>query len=304
MPGSLAGKVVAITGAGRGIGRAIALLCAQEGAAVLVNDYGGSSAGEGTDGGPALDVVREIETAGGRAAPNLASVADADGAASIVEDAIRHFGRIDAVVNNAGILRDRIFYKMSDSEWRSVIDTNLHGSFLVSRAAAVHFKEQGAGAYVHFTSSSGLIGNLGQANYAAAKMGIVGLSTSIALDMARFGVRSNCIAPFAWSRMVATIPTTTDEEKRRVERLKTMTPAKIAPLVAFLCADASKAVSGQIFSVRKNEIFLFNVPRPVRSMHRSEGWTPETIASDLLPAFSPSFSPLQRSADVFGWDPA
>jgi NAD(P)-dependent dehydrogenase (short-subunit alcohol dehydrogenase family) len=300
---TLQGKVVAVTGAGRGIGREIALLCAQEGAAVVVNDFGGSADGEGRDDGPAVDVVREIHSAGGKAIANLASVADVAGAKSIVDDAIKVFGTIDAVVNNAGILRDRMFHKMSEPEWRSVIDTHLHGAFFVSRAAAPHFKEQGYGSYVHFTSSSGLIGNFGQANYSAAKMAIVGLSTSIALDMQRFCVRSNCIAPAAWSRMTATISAETAAEKLRVDRLKTMTAAKIAPIVAFLCGDASKTVTGQIFAVRKNEIFLFSVPRPIRSMHRSEGWTPDTIASDLLPAFKPSFHPLQRSADVFGWDP-
>jgi NAD(P)-dependent dehydrogenase (short-subunit alcohol dehydrogenase family) len=301
---TLEGRVIAVTGAGRGIGREIALLCAQEGARVVVNDFGGSSDGEGRDERPAAEVVREILAAGGQATANVGSVADAAGAASIIGDAVKIYGRIDAVVNNAGILRDRIFHKMSEPEWRGVIDTNLHGAYFVSRAAAPHFKEQESGSFVHFTSSSGLIGNFGQANYSAAKMAIVGLSNSIALDMERFGVRSNCIAPFAWSRLIATIPTDTEAEKLRVERLKTMTPAKIAPMVAFLCGDASKGVSGQIFSVRKNEIFLFSVPRPIRSMHRSEGWTPETIASDLLPAFRPSFRPLERSADVFGWDPA
>jgi NAD(P)-dependent dehydrogenase (short-subunit alcohol dehydrogenase family) len=301
--GMLDDKVVAVTGAGGGIGREIALLCAGEGAAVVVNDFGTSSSGEGEDAGPASQVVAEIEAAGGKALANLASVADAAGAASIVEDAVKTFGRIDTIVNNAGILRDRIFHRMSEAEWRTVIDVHLHGSFLVSQAAAPHFKEQGFGSYIHFTSTSGLIGNFGQANYAAAKMGIVGLSNSIALDMQRFGVRSNCIAPFAWSRMIGTIPAETEEEKRRVDRMKTMSADKIAPLVAFLAGDASKDVSGQIFAVRKNEIFLFSVPRPIRSVHRSEGWTAETIATELLPALGPSFHPLERSADIFGWDP-
>jgi NAD(P)-dependent dehydrogenase (short-subunit alcohol dehydrogenase family) len=301
--GMLEGKVIAVTGAGRGIGREIALLAAREGAAVVVNDFGGGQDGEGRDAGPAQTVVDEIAAAGGQAVANLADIADPKGAASIIEDAVKAFGRIDGVVNNAGILRDRIFHKMSQVDWDDVIRINLNGFFYVSKAAALHFKEQGSGAFVHFTSTSGLIGNLGQANYAAAKMGVVGLSNSIALDMARSGVTSNCIAPFAWSRMTATIPATTEAEKERVERFKSMSADKIAPLAVFLLTDAAKEVTGQIFSVRKNEVFLFSVPRPIRSMHRAEGWSPETLASDLLPAFRPSFHPLQRSADVFGWDP-
>jgi NAD(P)-dependent dehydrogenase (short-subunit alcohol dehydrogenase family) len=301
--GVLAGKVVAVTGAGRGIGREVALLCAREGAAVVVNDYGVSADGEAEAVSPAQEVVDEIIAHGGRAVANLASVSDPEGAASIVEDAVGVFGRIDAVVNNAGILRDRIFHRMSEAEWRAVIDTHLHGSFLVSKAAAGHFREQGSGAYVHFTSTSGLIGNFGQANYSAAKMGIVGLSNSIALDMARAGVRSNCIAPFAWSRMTGSIPAETEAEKLRVERLKTMSADKIAPMVVFLCGDAAKDVTGQVFAVRKNEIFLFKPSRPIRAMHKSDGWSAQSIADELLPALRPSFHPLERSADVFSWDP-
>ncbi len=301
--GMLADKVIAVTGAGRGIGREIALLAAREGAAVVVNDYGGSASGDAAAEDPAADVVAEIEAAGGRAVANRANIAEPQQAETIIADAVSRFGRIDGVVNNAGILRDRIFHKMSVADWDELIRINLNGYFYVSKAAANHFREQGSGAYVHFTSTSGLIGNFGQANYSAAKMGVVGLSNSIALDMARSGIRSNCIAPFAWSRMTATIPAETEAEKLRVERFKTMSADKIAPLAVFLCSDAAADVSGQIFSVRKNEIFLFSVPRPIRSMHRSEGWTPETIASDLLPAFRPSFHALTRSADIFGWDP-
>lgn len=300
---SLNGKVVAVTGAGRGIGREIALLCAQEGASVVVNDFGGSLEGEGGDSSPAMEVVQEIVDAGGKAVANLASVADPAGATSIIEDAVKTFGKIDCVVNNAGILRDRIFHKLSEADWRAVIETNLNGCFLTSKAAAPYFKDQGSGSFVHFTSTSGLIGNMGQANYSAAKMGVVGLSNSLALDMQRFGVRSNCIAPFAWSRLIATVPTETEAEKLRVERLKLMTAAKIAPMAAFLAGDASAEVTGQIFCVRKNELFLFSVPRPIRSIHRDEGWTPDTIAEQMLPAFRPSFQKLQRSADVFCWDP-
>lgn len=302
--GLLEGKVVAVTGAGRGIGREIALLCGAQGASVVVNDYGTSAEGEGADDDFASQVVGEIVAAGGRAVPNAASVADPAGANSIIRDAIDSFGRIDAVVNNAGILRDRIFHKMSEVDWRAVIETHLNGAFLVSKAAAPYFKEQESGSYIHFTSPSGLIGNFGQANYAAAKMGIVGLSTSIARDMQRFNIRSNCIAPFAWSRMIASIPSETEDQKRRLAILKTMTAAKIAPLVAFLAADESAEISGQIFSVRKNEISLFSQPRPIMTMQRTEGWTPETISSDLLPAFRPNLVPLNNTIDVFSWDPA
>lgn len=301
--GMLDGKVVAITGAGRGIGREVALLAACEGARVVVNDYGGSASGEKSEQDPAAEVVAEIIAAGGEAAANRGDISDPKQAQSIIDDAMSNFGRIDAVVNNAGILRDRIFHKMSQADWDDLIRINLSGYFYVSKAAANHFREQGSGAYVHFTSTSGLIGNIGQANYSAAKMGVVGLSNSIALDMQRSNVRSNCIAPFAWSRLIATIPAETEAEKARVERFKTMAADKIAPLAVFLCSDAAKEVTGQIFSVRKNEIFLFSVPRPIRSLHRSEGWTPHSIAQDLLPAFRSSFHPLARSAEIFPWDP-
>ena len=299
----LEGKVIAVTGAGRGIGRDIALLCAAKGAAVVVNDLGTTTEGEGADRGPAHDVVDEIVAAGGRAVANGASVSDPAGATSIVEDAVANFGRIDGVVNNAGILRDRIFHKMSELDWRQVIDVHLNGAFLVSKAAAPYFKEQESGAFVHFTSTSGLIGNFGQANYSAAKMGIVGLSKSLALDMQRFGVRSNCLAPFAWSRMIGTIPAETEAEKERVEQLKTMGTEKIAPMVVFLLSEAASGVSGQIFSVRKNEIILFSQPRPLRSMHKSDGWTPEAIAEEFLPSVEGSFYPLDRTRDILGYPP-
>jgi len=303
MSSMMEGKVVIVTGAGGGIGRDIALAMAREGAKVVVNDVGASVSGEGNDVGPAQQVVDEIRAAGGAATANTDSVADASAAARIVTTALDSFGRLDAVINNAGILRDRFFHKMSVEEFDSVIKVHLYGSYFVSRAAANHFKEQQSGAFVHMTSTSGLIGNFGQANYAAAKLGIMALSKSIALDMQKFNVRSNCIAPFAWSRMIGSIPTETDAEKARVERMKQMTPAKIAPLAVALASDRGPATTGQVFAVRNNEIFLMSQPRPIRSVHRGEGWTPETVAQHALPALAGSFYALDRSSDVFTWDP-
>jgi len=270
---------------------------------VVANDLGVSLGGEGADAGPAQRVADEIVAAGGQAVANTDSVSTWAGGHRIVQCALDQFGRIDAVVNNAGNLRDRMFHKMNEEEWRSVIDVHLHGSFFVSRAAANHFRDQEGGAYVHMTSTSGLIGNFGQANYSAAKLGIVGLSKSIALDMARYKVRSNCIAPFAWSRMTDSIPANTPEEKARVERMKKMEAGKIAPMAVFLASDAAADVSAQIFAVRANEIMLMGQSRPLRSVHLSEGWTPEAIAEVAVPAMRRQFYPLERSGDVINWDP-
>jgi NAD(P)-dependent dehydrogenase (short-subunit alcohol dehydrogenase family) len=301
--GVLSGKVAIVTGAGGGIGRDFALAMASAGAAVVVNDIGASVHGEGRDAGPAQKVADEIRAAGGKAVASTDSVADWESANRIVQCALDAFGRIDVVVNNAGILRDRFFFNMSIEEWRSVIDVHLNGSFYVSRAAAPHFRSQQSGCYVHMTSTSGLVGNLGQANYSAAKLGVVGLSKSIALDMQKYRVRSNCIAPFAWSRMIGSIPTQTDEQKARVEKLKSMETSKIAPLAVFLASEAASEVTGQVFAVRANELFLMSQSRPLRSVHRAEGWTPQTIASHALPALRAGFYPLERSQDVFSWDP-
>ncbi len=297
------GKVALVTGAGRGIGKEIALLMAKQGASVVVNDLGGSVDGSGADTGPATEVVDEIIADGGKAVANTGSVAERKDAEEMIRTAIDAFGKIDIVVNNAGILRDTIFHKMSEPDWDSVISVHLKGAFNVSRSAATYFREQSSGAYVHFTSTSGLIGNFGQANYMAAKLGIVGLSKGIALDMQRFNVRSNCISPFAWSRMIGTIPDDTPEQQARLEKIKQMKPEHQAPLAVFLASDAADGVSGQIFGVRMNEIFLFGQHRPIRSVHRSEGWTPETIADHMVPALQTSFLPLARSTDIFSWDP-
>jgi NAD(P)-dependent dehydrogenase (short-subunit alcohol dehydrogenase family) len=303
--GMMDGKAVLVTGAGRGVGRGIALEMAKAGAAVVVNDLGVSISGEGQDdGSPAEQVAAEITAMGGRAVANHDSVADWAGGCAMVKAAVDNFGRIDAVVNNAGNLRDVYFHKMSPEDFDAVIAVHLKGSFNTSRAAAPFFKEQESGAYVHMTSTSGLIGNFGQANYSAAKLGIVGLSKSIALDMQRFGVRSNAVSPFAWTRMIDSIPTDTPEQKARVDTLKKLDADKIAPFVVALCGDGGAKVTGQIFGVRNNEIFLFSQPRPIRTAHTSDGWTPETVVERVFDQFANDFYPLHRSADIFSWDPA
>ncbi|MFP3566456.1 SDR family NAD(P)-dependent oxidoreductase [Paraburkholderia sp. SIMBA_030] len=299
----LEGKVALVTGGGRGVGRGIALALAAAGASVVVNDLGAGLDGSPESERPALDVIAAIEALGGRAVADGGSVADWAAAQAMVRAAVDAFGRIDIVVNNAGILRDAIFHRMTEQEFDDVVSVHLKGCFNVSRAAAPYFKEQGGGSFVHMTSTSGLIGNVGQANYSAAKLGIAALSKSIAIDMQKFGVRSNAVAPFAWTRMVDSIPNETAEQKRRVDSLKKLLPERVAPFVVALCADAASDVTGQVFGVRNNEIHLFSQPRPIRNAHRGEGWTPESVIDTALPMLRPAFYALDRSGDVFTWDP-
>jgi NAD(P)-dependent dehydrogenase (short-subunit alcohol dehydrogenase family) len=296
------GKVVIVTGAGRGIGAAIARLMAQEGARVVVNDIGASLSGEGGDQTPAQQVVDEIRKAGGEAVANYDSVADFNSAAKIIQCAVDHFGRIDCVVNNAGILRDVIFHKMTEDDWDSVVNVMLKGAFNMCRHAADHYRRQEGGSFVHMTSTSGLVGAMGQVNYGAAKLGMVALSKNIAVDMQRFNVRSNCIAPVAWTRMTASIPAKDPASAKRVEQRRQVTAEHNAPLAVFLASDAAKDVTGQVFSIRKNEIFLMSQSRPLRGIHRADGWTPQKCAEHMLPALKSWFFPLDRTADVFSWD--
>jgi NAD(P)-dependent dehydrogenase (short-subunit alcohol dehydrogenase family) len=296
-------KVALVTGAGRGIGREIALLMAAHGAKVVVNDLGGSAKGDGTDRGPAEEVAREIEKAGGEAVANFDTVSTWKSAHAMVEQAIDRWGKIDIVVNNAGILRDRMFWKMSEEEWDAVLDVHVKGHFCVTRAAINQMKEKGFGRVINFTSTSGLIGNIGQTNYGAAKMAVVGLTRNLALEMQRYGVTVNAISPFAWTRMIGTIPTETDAQKARVEKIKQMSPAHVAPLAVFLASDAAAGISGQIFGVRAKEIILFSLPRPVRTLGRAEGWTPEDLAEIIPGTFESAFSPLRVSAQEFPHDP-
>ena len=301
-PRMMEGKVVVVTGAGRGIGAAIATLMAAEGAKVVVNDVGVSLAGTGADEAPAHEVVAEIEKAGGVAVANTDSVAGFASAGKIIQCAVDTFGRIDCVVNNAGILRDVIFHKMTEDDWDAVLTVMLKGAFNTCRHAADHFRKQACGSFVHMTSTAGLIGAVGQANYGAAKLGLVGLSNNIAHDMQRFNVRSNCIAPVAWTRMTASIPPTDPEAVKRIEQRKQVTPEFNAPLAVFLASDAARDVTGQVFAVRKNEIFLMSQSRPLRGIHRAQGWTPQTCAEHMLPALKSWFFPLERTVDVFSWD--
>ena len=299
----LEGKSIIVTGAGRGIGRAIAMMLAESGANVLVNDLGASAQGEGSDSSPAAEVAADINSSGGNAVANYNSVSESENAEAIVQTCLDKFGSVDGLVNNAGILRDTIFHKMSEEQFDVVMNVHLKGSFNMRRACAPHFRAQNSGCFVHMTSTSALIGNLAQANYMAAKLGVVGLSKSIALDMSRYNVRSNCISPFAYSRLIGTLPSETDEQQSRLKKIKQMTPEKIAPLATALFGDAAADVSGQIFAVRNNEIFLMSQPRPIRSVQTSDGWTPETVSSRVFEAFKGSMYGLDVTADVFTWDP-
>ena len=296
-------KVVLVTGAGNGIGAEIAKLAAKQGAKVVVNDLGSSQFGEGADKSPAQKVADEIRASGGDAVPSFHSVAEWNSAHAIVDDAVKAYGTLDVVVNNAGVLRDSMFHKMKEEDWHTVLGVTLSGYFYVSRAAANLFKAQNSGCYIHMSSTSGLIGNFGQVNYGAAKMGVAGLSKCIALDLTRFNVRSNCIAPFAFTRMTASIPADSEENRRRLSVLQQMTAGKIAPFTVALMSDAAADVTGQIFGVRNNEIVLFTQPRPLRTTQKSDGWTAESCVETALPALRPSMYKLDRSSDVFAWDP-
>jgi NAD(P)-dependent dehydrogenase (short-subunit alcohol dehydrogenase family) len=295
--------VAVVTGAARGVGREIAMLMARHGAKVVVNDYGGSEAGLGSDRKPADEVVDEIRRAGGEAAVNYDSVASMAGGQAIIKTALDAFKRVDIVVNNAGILRDRMIFNMSEEEWDAVINTHLKGTFAVTRAAAPLMREQKWGRFINMTSTSGLIGNVGQANYAAAKLGIFGLTKVTALDMARYNVTANCISPFAWTRMIGTIPTETETQKARVEKIKKLSPAHIAPVAAFLASDAAKDVTGQVFGVRGKEIMLFGHERPVMRVHDDAGWTVERLVEMFPGTLQHHLVPLVTSGQYFNYDP-
>lgn len=273
MAGYLQDKVIAITGAGRGIGRAVALLAASEGAKVVVADYGVSMDGAEPSSDIADEVVAEITAAGGTAIAVASDISTMEGGQAVVDAAVDTWGRIDGAVCVAGILRERMLFNMSEDEWDAVIRVHLKGTFTVYRAAsAVMRKQEGGGSLIGFTSGVWALGSTAQANYAAAKGGIVSLSYSAALALERYGVRANVIAPVARTRMSANVPATLAENGD---------PEDIAPMVVYLLSDAAKDVTGQVYSVVGNKIAVWSQPREVRAMYNDERWTPELIEERL-----------------------
>jgi NAD(P)-dependent dehydrogenase (short-subunit alcohol dehydrogenase family) len=294
--GVLDGKVVLVTGGGNGIGRDCALIAAQEGAKVVVNDLGGGlKGGDAGDPGPAEAVAKEIRAAGGEAVSNSESVTSLKAVQGMVEQALDTFGGLHAVINPAGILRDGMFHKMSEADWDSVIEVHLRGTFNVCRATIEHFRDQEDGAYMLYTSTSGIIGNIGQTNYGAAKMGIAGLSRIIAMEGAAKNVRCNCIAPVAWTRMTQSVPVKDEAQAaRRKQMAESIRPDQPARFSVALISDAAKAVTGQIFGVSGENIILYSQPRPIETVAKAEGWTIETILSEAIPKMSDKFYSLAR----------
>lgn len=279
-------RVAVVTGAGRGIGRGIALLLAQEGAAVVVNDLGGAIDGSGASSGPADEVVATIKAAGGRAIANADSVAEFGAAESIINTAVKEFGRIDILINVAGILRDRMIFNLSEEDWDAVVKVHLKGTFNCVRHASVQMRQQKFGRIVNFSSTSGLYGNSGQANYGAAKDGIAGLTRVVSRDLGKYGVTVNAIAPVAATRMTATV-----SDKARETRAKRgisagapaiqmrMEPEDVAPMVVYLTTDNAKDINGQTFLIRGGVISLLNYPAPARTITKLGRWTPAEIAA-------------------------
>ena len=291
----LEGRVAIVTGAGRGIGQGESLLLAEEGAKVIVNDFGGSAGGEGGDKTPADEVVDMIKSAGGEAAANYGNVADFGEGEKMVQQALDTFGRLDIVVNNAGILRDRMVFNMGEEEWDIVIAVHLKGHFNLTKHASVVFRQQRSGVFVNTSSESGL-GNMGQANYAAAKEGIIGLTRTVARDMGRYGVRCNAIRPRAATRLTMSPELQEAWEKSRQQAggggqavspdvqgaLTGMDPKNVAPLVVWLCTDEAANINGRNFLVGGNTIGLYSEPELTRSLFADQEWSIDLL-SNLMP---------------------
>jgi NAD(P)-dependent dehydrogenase (short-subunit alcohol dehydrogenase family) len=282
-------RVAVVTGGGRGIGRGIALLLAEEGAAVVVNDLGGNVDGSGQSTGPAEEVAAEIKARGGRAIANADSVTDFKAAERIIDTAVKEFGRIDILVNNAGILRDRMVFNLSEEDWDAVIAVHLKGTFNCTRHAAVQMRQQKFGRIISMSSTSGLYGNTGQANYGAAKDGIAGLTRVVSRDLGKYGVTVNAIAPAAQTRMIATVPQKAREIRAQrgvalpgqvVSEIPPLRaePDDVAPFAVYLATDAAAQINGQTFLVRGGVVSLLNYPAPARTITKRGRWTPEEIA--------------------------
>ena len=294
--GVLDGKVVMVTGGGNGIGRECAIIAAAEGAKVLVNDLGGSLKGDDEgSAGPAEAVAEEIRKAGGKAISNSRSVTDLGAVEDMRDQCLKEFGALHAVINPAGILRDVMFHKMSEADWDAVISVHLKGSFNVCRATVELFREQGDGAYVLFSSTSGLIGNIGQTNYGAAKMGIAGLSRIVAMEGASKGVRSNALAPGAQTRMTDSVPIKTAEQAARRANVSIERSARWPAVMAVALASPLAAkVNGQIFGASGFNVSLYSQPRPIANLKKEGGWTPKGLIDEAFTAWEPQFTPLTR----------
>jgi NAD(P)-dependent dehydrogenase (short-subunit alcohol dehydrogenase family) len=294
--GLLDGKVVLITGGGRGIGRETALIAARQGAKVVVNDLGASLSGEGADKGPAQEVVDLIKSEGGEAVANTESVTDLRAVGRMVQQAMDTFGALHAVSNPAGILRDRMVHNMTEDEWDAIMTVHLRGHFNVVRATINHFRTQQDGVYVMWSSTSGLIGNVGQSNYGAAKMGIAGFSRIIAMEGARNNVRSNALAPGAATRMTDSVPRSDEAAKAREAMREVQSPVRPAELAVALMSDAAKHISGQIFGAGGFNLSIYSQPRPIATYSREGGWTADGIVKDFFPRAEKDFTPLERVA--------
>jgi NAD(P)-dependent dehydrogenase (short-subunit alcohol dehydrogenase family) len=290
--GRLDGRVAIVTGAGRGIGRSVALLLASESAAVVVNDLGSALDGSGADAGPASHVVAEIAAAGGKAIGSGADVSDHAAAEGLVRLAIEQFGRLDVLVNVAGILRDRMVFNMTEAEWDDVIRVHLRGTFNTTKFAAAHWRSLGDAAAQHriinFTSVSGLHGAPGQPNYAAAKMGIVGLTYSCAHALAKYGVTANAISPGAATRMTDSVPAERRRAGSPVSRPPhERSPDNVAPIVAYLASERSGWITGRILHTVGYEVALYSNPEPVIRVIGAGPWDPDALADQVERSFGP-----------------